>query len=70
MDLDQYFDWEKIKEAEPALCRDCDSVEEAILWCVGLHNLFSLWRSAQAYERGAMEGADDPTHSNYPDLKK
>ena len=26
MDLEKYFDWEKIKEAEPALCRDCDSL--------------------------------------------
>ena len=70
MALDQYFDWEKSKEAEPALCRDWERLEEAILRCVGLHNLFSLWRSAQAYERGAMEGADDPRHSTFPDLKK
>lgn len=70
MDLEKYFDWEKIKEAEPALCRDCDSLEEAISRCVELHDLFSLWRWAQAYERGAMESADDLRHSTFPDLKK
>lgn len=70
MHLDQFFDWEKIKAAEPALCRDCDSLEEAISRCVGLHDLFSLWRWAQAHERGAMEDADDPRYSTFPDLKK
>lgn len=70
MDLDQYFDWKKIKEAEPELCSGCDRLEEAISRCVGLHDLFSLWRSAQACERGAMECADDPRRSTFPDLKK
>ena len=63
MNLDQYFDWGKIKEAETDLCRSCDSLEAAIRKCDSLECLFSLWKITHGYEYEA-EKTTFPNLSN------